>query len=121
ERRSLVAALLLDDLHQHDLPARDHLLDLVAAAQGLALATHLLDRVAAHGLGVGALLRGLVVAVVVGRLVRRLVIMVVVVVVVVVMIVIVVVHVGGARPLLAEQGLTVLDRDPVVVGMDFRE
>src|SRR3546814_2404608 len=40
---------------------------------------------------------------------------------VMVMIVVVIVHVGGARPLLAEQGLTVLDRDPVVVGMDLRE
>src|SRR3546814_19624002 len=38
-----------------------------------------------------------------------------------IMIVVVIVHVGGARPLLAEQGLTVLDRDPVVVGMDLRE
>ena len=33
ERSPLVAALLLDDLHQHDLPAFDHLLDLVAAQE----------------------------------------------------------------------------------------
>jgi hypothetical protein len=33
ERRALVAALFLDDLDQHDLPAADHFLDLVAAHQ----------------------------------------------------------------------------------------
>src|SRR3546814_20368962 len=31
QRRALVAALFLDDLHQHDLPALDDFLDLVAA------------------------------------------------------------------------------------------
>src|SRR5579885_1452284 len=38
QRRPLVAALFLDDLHQHDLPALDHLLDLVAARGPGALA-----------------------------------------------------------------------------------
>ncbi len=33
ERRALVAALFLDDLDQHDLPAADHFLDLVATHQ----------------------------------------------------------------------------------------
>ena len=58
ERRALVAALLLDDLHQHDLPALDHLLDLVAAQQSSTTAGlighHLggfLVRVGGDGLG----------------------------------------------------------------------
>src|SRR5262249_43670755 len=38
ERRALVAALFLDDLHQHDLPAADHFLDAVAPDEDLAAA-----------------------------------------------------------------------------------
>ena len=34
QRRALVAALFLDDLHQHHLPALDHFLDLVLAGRG---------------------------------------------------------------------------------------
>lgn len=41
EGRALVAALFLDDLHQHDLAALDHLLDLVATHQAAAAALHL--------------------------------------------------------------------------------
>src|SRR4029079_2454527 len=42
QRRALVAALFLDDLDQHDLPAADHLLDLVAAHHPPAAAGELL-------------------------------------------------------------------------------
>src|SRR5208282_4012836 len=48
----LVAALLLDHLHQHDLPALDHLLDLVVARCSEAARRHFLDVVAADGLDV---------------------------------------------------------------------
>src|SRR6202041_2947825 len=41
ERRALVAALFLDDLHQHDLPAADHFLDLVALEDAAAAALDL--------------------------------------------------------------------------------
>jgi hypothetical protein len=42
QRRALVAALFLDDLDQHDLPAADHFLDLVAAHQPALAARQLL-------------------------------------------------------------------------------
>ena len=45
QRRALVAALLLDDLHQQHLPALDHFLDLVLARARLAALRHLLQRV----------------------------------------------------------------------------
>ncbi len=44
QRRALVAALFLDDLDQQHLAALDHVLDLVAAAQGLALLAQLVGR-----------------------------------------------------------------------------
>ena len=77
ERRALAAALLLDDLHEDDLAALDHLLDLVGAhapARPLrhllqrVLRAHLLDR--AHGLrGLGGVGDDLLdVAAVAGRL-----------------------------------------------------
>ena len=47
QRRALVAALLLDDLDQQHLPALDHFLNLVLAAQPLRPPRHLLQRVAA--------------------------------------------------------------------------
>ena len=51
QRRALVAALLLDDLHQQDLPDLDHLLDLVAPLpHRLARRALLLDVVAADQL-----------------------------------------------------------------------
>ena len=45
QRRALVAALFLDDLHQQDLPALDDFLDLVVAAHRLAAAADFLQRV----------------------------------------------------------------------------
>ena len=45
ERRALAAALLLDDLHQDDLAALDHLLDLVGAHAPARPLGHLLQRV----------------------------------------------------------------------------
>src|SRR5262249_56457767 len=45
ERRALGAAFLLDHLHQHDLPALDHLLDLVLTPQPRHAVGHLLHRV----------------------------------------------------------------------------
>ena len=65
QRRALGAALLLDDLHQHDLPALDDFLDLVVAQEArrdaalLAAIVAFLGALAADGLG-----RGLVVALV---------------------------------------------------------
>ena len=47
QRRPLVAALLLDDLHQQNLPALDDLLNLVLAAQARRAAWNLLQGVAA--------------------------------------------------------------------------
>ena len=68
ERRALVAAFFLDDLHQQNLTALDHVLDLVATAQGhalgaqffgfLALATALTTRTAATAAPFGAGLIG---------------------------------------------------------------
>ena len=48
QRRALVAALLLRDLHQQDLPAGDHFLDAIAAVPGLG-AGEVLHIVAADG------------------------------------------------------------------------
>ena len=45
QRGALVAALLLDDLDQHDLPDLDHFLDLVAARTGLFLDADFLGHV----------------------------------------------------------------------------
>ena len=45
ERRALVAALLLDDLHEQHLAALDHFLDLVLARARLAALRHLLQRI----------------------------------------------------------------------------
>jgi hypothetical protein len=47
ERRALGAALFLDHLHQHDLPALDDLLDLVLAAIARGALGHLFHRVGA--------------------------------------------------------------------------
>src|SRR3546814_5452347 len=47
QRRALVAALLLDDLHQQHLSALDDVLDLVAAAQRHALAAQFVGGVVA--------------------------------------------------------------------------
>ena len=47
ERRALGAALLLDHLHQHHLPALDDLLDLVLPARAIGALRHLLHRVGA--------------------------------------------------------------------------
>ena len=47
QRRALVAALFLDDLHQQDLTALDHVLDLVFAAQGQALGASFVRRLRA--------------------------------------------------------------------------
>src|SRR5260221_5595939 len=49
QRGALVAALLLSDLHQHDLPALDDFLDLVVAQRARALAGGFLELVAADG------------------------------------------------------------------------
>ncbi|ABC63446.1 hypothetical protein ELI_06770 [Erythrobacter litoralis HTCC2594] len=43
QRRALVAALFLDDLHQHHLAALDNVLDLVPATQRLALGANCID------------------------------------------------------------------------------
>ena len=45
ERCTFVAALLLDDLHQHDLPTLDHFLDLVLAGATAGPLGHLLERI----------------------------------------------------------------------------
>src|SRR4029079_8357421 len=47
ERRALGAALFLDHLYQHDLPALDDLLDLVLAAIARGALSHLFHRVGA--------------------------------------------------------------------------
>src|SRR5207244_8417911 len=47
ERRALGAALFLDHLHQHDLPALDDLLNLVLAAIARGALGHLFHRVGA--------------------------------------------------------------------------
>jgi hypothetical protein len=100
---ALVAALLLDDLDEHDLPTADHLLDLVLAHQPPAAARKLLLHdvvfvidggrllVLFLGGGAGAAL-GLVPLVL-----------------------------GLGLRLLAQQRFAVGDRDLVVVGMDFVE
>ncbi|ODN69771.1 hypothetical protein A6302_02893 [Methylobrevis pamukkalensis] len=63
ERRTLVAALFLDDLHQQDLPALDHFLDLVLARPRLAAHRHLFHGVfGAHRLDVILVVAVMVVA-----------------------------------------------------------
>src|SRR5712671_1065583 len=47
QRRALGAALLLDHLHQHDLPALDHFLDLVLTPQARHAVGHFFHRVGA--------------------------------------------------------------------------
>src|SRR5207302_7044431 len=47
QRRTLVAALFLDDLHQHHLTALDHLLNLVLAARAERALRHLFQHVVA--------------------------------------------------------------------------
>src|SRR5690606_37393381 len=60
ERRTLVAAFFLDDLHQQHLPPADDVLDLVAAAQAHPLLAERLDR-AVVGLRLAAAGRVLVI------------------------------------------------------------
>ena len=55
ERRALVAAFFLDDLHQQHLTALDHVLDLVAATQRHALGAHFIDLLGAAAALVAAL------------------------------------------------------------------
>ena len=92
--RALVAPLFLDDLHQHDLPALDHFLDLVAAHQPAATALQLLLDHIVIVVGGAVLVVAGAVRVVVVLLVLR---------------------------LFAHQGFAVGDGDLVVVGMDFVE
>ncbi len=116
ERRALVAALFLDDLDQHDLPAADHFLDLVAAHQPALAARQLLFH---HVVIVVGDRVGFVVVVLVGGFDLA------------------PVSIGGAAAaataagralvlvvllgLLAQQGFAVGDRDLVVVRVDFVE
>ncbi len=139
ERRALVAALFLDDLHQQHLTAADNVLDLVATAQILATAAQRLDMIAlavaagrarARGPGGLAILMRMILgsveilgaAIGVEALDRG---RVDVVRSVLVMIVVVVMILLGQRErflgLLAEQGVTILLGDLVIVGVDFRE
>ena len=55
QRRAFVAALFLDDLHQHDLADLDDFLDLVAAGARFAWAHLVLDIVVGDGFDVGIL------------------------------------------------------------------
>src|SRR5690606_3087440 len=65
QRRALVAALFLDHLHQHDLPALDDFLDLVVAAKQAPAARQLIERVLrAHHLD-GVLLAAVIAVVIV--------------------------------------------------------
>src|SRR5690606_22898209 len=92
--RALVAALFLDDLNQHDLPAADHFLDLVALHQPPAAPRDfLLHDVVVVAEGV------LVVGVVTGGVPRL----------------------GVFLGLFAQQGFAVGDRDLVIVGVDLVE
>ncbi len=94
--RALVAALFLDDLDQQHLAAADDLLDLIAAAQRLALAAHDVGVAVGPAADLGDFLAVLALV----RLVRF----------------------GlGKRGLFAEQRLTVLAGDLVIIGVDFGE
>ena len=140
QRRALVAALLLDDLDEQHLAAADDVLDLVAAAQILALAAQGLDGAflgAALGF-LGRARRGIVIlafALAVGafaftpsgldRLGRHRLVVDLEDVAVIVAIVIF----GGAQPfllggvlgLLAQQRLAILLGDLVIIRVDFGE
>jgi hypothetical protein len=131
ERRALVASLFLDDLDEQHLAAADHVLDLVAAPQILALAPELVGGVflrrALGGLGSGggvlvvglALLAFLVIAARLGFLGIPLVVVAIAVAGLL----------GGAQALLlsrvlgflAQQRLAILLRDLVIVRVDFGE
>ena len=118
---ALVAAFLFDHLHQHDLAAGDHLLDFVAARDLAAAAHHVVDGVAADrfrlrlvafilaalaiGGGLGVFGDGLGGGVLGGgfRLLKG---------------GVVVLQVAGGG-LFGDQRLAVLDRDAVIVGVDF--
>lgn len=114
---TLVAALFLDDLHQQHLAALDDFLDLVAATQVLALRP--------HGVVVVVVMiapdrgrRGrLAVFAIFGRLVGAF--------GVVVIVFVLGVHLGAVRlgglALLAEQRITILFGDLVVIRVDFRK
>jgi hypothetical protein len=108
QRRALVAALFLDDLDQHDLPAADHFLNLVLAHQPAATARQLFFHrivfvVFADG-DAGVFLLVLVVVLGLGGAATGLVVMIVLVVV-----------------LVAHQRFAVGEGDLIVVGVDFVE
>ncbi len=136
ERRALVAALLLHDLDEQHLAAADHVLDLVAAAQILALAAQRLGGALLGGaLGLlGRRRRGLVTLagflalVAVGgqrlgldRLLLGLEIVAAVIVVALIFRGAQALFLGGMLGLLAKQRLAILPGDLVIIGVDFRE
>ncbi len=135
QRRALVAALLLDDLDEKHLAAADDVLDLVAAAQILALAAKLVGgillRSALGGFrrGRGVLVERLAVLALVVIIALGLVMIAIVVALLAVAAALVARVLGGAQALLlggmlgflAEQGLAVLARDLVIIGVDFGE
>ena len=122
KRRTLVAALFLDDLHQQDLPALDNVLDLVPAAKGLALLAKLLGGAFIHG-GAGRagsdfgcfLALGFGIARILSGIFNVLDLVVIIL--------------GRTEPLffgcvlcfLGQQRIAVCFRDLIIVGMDFAE
>ena len=133
QRRALVAALFLDDLDEKHLAALDHVLDLVAAAQVLALLAKLVggglvDRRAVRtGAGfLGAIAVGLgEFATLFGVAFARLDVLVdrglVLVLVLVVLSVAKPLFLGGVLGFLAEQGFAIGLGDLVIIGVDFAE
>ncbi len=128
QRRAFVAALFLDDLDEKHLAALDHVLDLVPAAQVLALAPKLVGGgfVDRRAIGTGTALLGLDLAFFRLNLVSRL---VGVIPIVAVVGVVAIVELGGTQPLLfggvlgllAQQGFAIGLGYLVVIGMDFAE
>ena len=136
--RALVAALLLDDLDEQDLAAADDVLDLVAAAQILALAAQglggallgttlgLLGR-AGRGFVLVAFALGFRVAGVDGLGRHRLVVDLEDILVAIAFVAVVIF--GGAQPLffggvlglLAEQRFAISLGDLIIIGVDFAE
>ena len=128
QRSALVAALFLDDLDKQHLAALDHVLDLVAAAQVLALAAELvggrlIDRRAVRaGTGIFGADVGFIGFELFGGLIDEVAVMMLVSV-------IAVVEFSRAQPLflggvlgfLAQQGVPIRLGDLVIVRMDFAE
>ena len=129
QRGALVTAFFLDDLNQQHLAALDDVLDLVAAAQILALATKLVGgafidrRRVGAGAGLGCFAFVVVMIAFLGDVVVRSVVVMMRVEAALIFLIITAqpLFLGGMLGFFAEQGIAVRLGDLVIIGVDFAE